>query len=164
MYWSAYMPINSAEAFANDGTLYNVSRVLTEGLLDKEKYQTYGPPFFSGANVFGQGAWFAVYTMTWSYVMINQWGTIKQAFGGLYRGLLRKESAYGANNDAHSLIMSRYREVPDSCFLIILLMSLVLGIFVSGSVPYQYASLDSCGCHTDGRVLHHSYHPVVYHS
>lgn len=66
MYWSAYMPINSNEAFANDGLRYNVTRVLNEKQngINLEAYKEYGPPFFSGANVFGQGAWFAWYPMT----------------------------------------------------------------------------------------------------
>lgn len=66
MYWSAYMPINSNEAFANDGQRYNISKVLNErkNAIRLDAYQEYGPPFFSGANVFGQGAWFAWYPMT----------------------------------------------------------------------------------------------------
>lgn len=66
MYWSAYMPINSNEAFANDGLRYNVTKVLNEKQngINIDAYKEYGPPFFSGANVFGQGAWFAWYPMT----------------------------------------------------------------------------------------------------
>lgn len=38
-YWSAYMPINSNEAFANTGIEYNVSRILTgKGTVDIEAY------------------------------------------------------------------------------------------------------------------------------
>jgi OPT family small oligopeptide transporter len=128
-YWSAYMPINSAETFTNNGTLYNVSQVLTNGLLDKEKYEAYGPPFFSGANVFGQGAWFAIYSMTWTYMLISQWSTVKSAMIGMWRGLrTRNGQAYSNEDDAHSKMMSKYKEVPDWCFLVILLASLVLGI------------------------------------
>lgn len=122
------MPINSAEAFANDGTLYNVSKILTNGLMDVEKYKQYSPPFFSGANVFGQGAWFAIYTLTLSYVTISQWSTVKGAFSGLYRGIRYRESFDVTDNDAHSRMMAKYKEAPDWWFLVILLLSLTLGI------------------------------------
>jgi OPT family small oligopeptide transporter len=136
MYWSAYMPINSAVAFANDGTEYNVTQVLTDGLIDKKKYDAYGPPFFSGANVFGQGAWFAMYTMTWSYVMISQWEMIYSSLKGFIRGIFRKGSSYNKEDDVHTQMMSEhYGEVPDWCFLVILVICIVFAILAVKLYP-----------------------------
>ena len=51
-------------------------QILTNGIIDIDKYKNYSPPFFSGANVFGQGAWFAWYPMTLFYMFITQWTII----------------------------------------------------------------------------------------
>jgi OPT family small oligopeptide transporter len=134
-YWSAYMPINSNEPFANDGSIYNVTKLLTNGLFDLEKYKAYGPPFFSGANVFGQGAWFAWYPMTLFYVTITEWRTITTAFIQIYRGLRYRDSNFSSFEDPHSRMMSRYKEVPDWWFFVILLLSLVLGIIALEVYP-----------------------------
>ena len=42
--------------FDNTGKKYDIKKVLgADNRLDVEKYKTYGPPFYTGANVFGQG-------------------------------------------------------------------------------------------------------------
>ena len=63
--WAAYTPINSNESFDNTGNIYNITKIMgDDGYVDIDKYKQYGPPYFSGANVFGQGAWFAWYPLT----------------------------------------------------------------------------------------------------
>ncbi|CAN6675128.1 oligopeptide transporter 2 [Trichomonascus vanleenenianus] len=134
--WSAYTPINSNESFANNGELYNVSKVMGDnGLLDINKYEEYGPPFFSGANVFGQGAWFAWYPMVLIYVVINQWTVIKGAAVSMYRGLRYKEHFSNHDTDPHTRMMANYKEVPDWWFLIVLALSLVFGIIALKVYP-----------------------------
>lgn len=56
MSWAAYTPINSNESFRGDGTKYVVSEIMgDDGYVDIAAYAEYGPPYFTGANVFGQG-------------------------------------------------------------------------------------------------------------
>ena len=64
--WAAYTPINSNESFDNTGKVYNITRIMDidTGYVNIDQYKEYGPPYFSGANVFGQGAWFAWYPLT----------------------------------------------------------------------------------------------------
>lgn len=106
-------------AFANDGKKYNVTRVLNEQgtFIDFEKYDSYGPPFFSGANVFGQGAWFAWYPTTLFTVVIRNWDVLKQGVVDMYRGLrFRASPEYKYVNtyrDPQSRAAHRYSEVPD---------------------------------------------------
>jgi hypothetical protein len=43
-YWSAYMPLNSNESFANGGYVYDVNKILTDrASVDVEAYKAYGP-------------------------------------------------------------------------------------------------------------------------
>lgn len=47
MYNTAYLPINSSAAFANDATSYNVTKVVVNNKLNQTMYQDYSPPFYS---------------------------------------------------------------------------------------------------------------------
>ncbi|KAK3182148.1 oligopeptide transporter 6 [Lecanicillium sp. MT-2017a] len=135
-YWSAYMPINSNEAFDNKAQIYNISRVLTEdSTIDVEKYKEYGPPYFSGCWVLGQGSWFAWYPMTLFYVSIRQFQQMKIAAITMYEGIVHRKAFYDEEEDAHSRMMSKYKEVPDWWFLGILLFSLALGIIALQVYP-----------------------------
>ncbi|KAL2212753.1 oligopeptide transporter 2 [Sarocladium strictum] len=130
MYWSAYMPINSNEAFANDGLRYNVTRVLNEKQngINLEAYKEYGPPFFSGANVFGQGAWFAWYPMTLFGVTISYWDALKKSAVDMWTGLRHRKSIYECYKDPFTRDIAKYREVPDWWFLVILGAAFALGV------------------------------------
>jgi hypothetical protein len=96
--------------------------------IDISAYKAYGPPFFSGANVFGQGAWFAWYPMSLFSLSIQHWDAIKKSAIGMYRGVRYRKSIYDNYNDPHTRLMRAYPEVPDWWFFCILLLSLVLGI------------------------------------
>ncbi|KAK8132393.1 OPT-domain-containing protein [Apiospora kogelbergensis] len=132
MYWSAYMPINSNEVFANDGKKYNVTRILDKqsNKIDVDAYREYGPPFFSGANVFGQGGWFAWYPLTLFSVSIQHWEALKRTGVEMWHGLLNygKRSIYDSYDDPFTRLMRAYPEVPDWWFLGVLAISLSLGI------------------------------------
>ncbi|KAK7987242.1 oligopeptide transporter 2 [Apiospora saccharicola] len=133
MYWSAYMPINSNEVFANDGKKYNVTRILDTqtSSINMAAYREYGPPFFSGANVFGQGGWFAWYPLTLFSVSIQHWESLKRSGAEMWRGLVQwrqRKSIYDSYHDPFSRLMRAYPEVPDWWFLGVLAVSLSLGI------------------------------------
>jgi OPT family small oligopeptide transporter len=137
-YWSAYTPINSNEAFANDGTIYNVTTILDGfGSVNQTAYDAYGPPYFSGANLFGQGAWFAWYPLVMCYVFIRYWSILRKAFREMYRSVRYRLSIWEGNDDAHSRMMKKYKEVPDWWFLVILIISLALGIAAIQNWPTQ---------------------------
>ena len=109
MYWGAYMPINSNESFDNTGNRYNVSRIMGDnGYVDVNEYAKYGPPFFSAADVFGQGAWFAWYALVFFYVTIKNWHTMSNTFKGIWRSITsRSGSIYDGHNDAHTRMIRR---------------------------------------------------------
>ncbi|KAL1407975.1 oligopeptide transporter 6 [Vanrija albida] len=137
--WASYTPINSAEAFANNGKVYNVTKVMgDQGKIDVEKYKVYGPPYFSGANVFGQGAWFAWYPMTLFYYSIRHWNSLTRGFQELWWTIKARgsRSTYeGQEDDAQTRLMKEYPEVPEWWFLIILLVSFAFGVAAVAAFP-----------------------------
>ncbi|PHH79098.1 hypothetical protein CDD82_2589 [Ophiocordyceps australis] len=129
MYNTAYLPINSSSAFANDGRLYEARRVVSaQGRaqmprLDPARYQQYSPPFYSAGYVLTVGANFCFYPVYFIYVMGNQWRTMSRAYADFWRGLRHGTGNYegdAAAMDVHSRLMARYPEVPDWWFLAIL--------------------------------------------
>lgn len=135
-YWAGYTPINSNEVFTNTGQLYNVSKILgTNGQFNQTLYQNYSPPYYSSANVFGYGNFFAWYPMTLFYVMITEWDTLKSAGKSVYVKLRRQEPAARGLSDPFTRAMLKYDEVPDWWFLVILLVSLVFGIVALAVYP-----------------------------
>ncbi|KAH8690596.1 OPT oligopeptide transporter protein-domain-containing protein [Talaromyces proteolyticus] len=128
MYNTAYLPINSSSAFANDGTSYNVSKVVVNNHLNETLYQGYSPPFYSAGYILTVGANFAFYPVYFLYIMGNQWKTMKQAYIDFYQGLRRGKGNYEGAMDVHSRLMSKYKEVPDWWFILILLAALIVSI------------------------------------
>lgn len=129
-YWTAFMPINTNALFSNTGEPYQVLEILNENsLLDEAKYKEYGPPFYSAASLVIYGAFFALYPFAFIYECStnrkHQWKSLKSFFGSV--------KSFNASNfkdfsDPHSVMMSRYNEVPDWLFIVVLVISIVLAI------------------------------------
>ncbi|GEQ68734.1 hypothetical protein JCM33374_g2402 [Metschnikowia sp. JCM 33374] len=137
--WTGYLPINSNSVFTNTGDSYSVTNILNENnLMDKAKYDAYGPPFFTAANLVLYGAFFAIYPFTVLYVGLTQWSHIKFAFGGLW-GAIRnfRKSTYEGYHDSFSKSMRKYKEVPEWCFLVVLIISIVLAILCVKLFPME---------------------------
>ncbi|KAK9372456.1 OPT oligopeptide transporter protein-domain-containing protein [Lipomyces chichibuensis] len=133
--WGGYLPINSNQLWTNHGTQFNVSKVLTDGLLDEEKYQSYSPPYMSSGNLVYLGGFFMMYTMSFTYILLTEYKVIREAFVGFYLGIKnRKASTYERYNDPMSRMMIKYKEVPDWWFLVIFVISFVL--FIIGITHY----------------------------
>lgn len=144
--WSAYLPINSNDIFTNTGESYEVSEVLTNGLLDQQKYQDYSPPFYTAGNLVVYAVFFLFYPFSFCYNTFKEWQTIQFALKTIWsdmketyhnfdikniRGIFKSKdskSTVGKFDDPQSRLMSKYKEVPDWCFYAILLVSLVFAI------------------------------------
>lgn len=126
MYNTAYLPPNSSSAFANDGTGFDVHKVIVNNKLDEVKYQQYSMPFYSAGNLLTVGANFAFYPVYFLYIMGNQWRTMKNAYVDFYRGLRFGRGNFEGAMDVHSRLMAKYPEVPDWWFLGILSGSFIL--------------------------------------
>lgn len=138
--WTGFLPINSNQLFTNTGELYAVTKVVTSNsLFDEEAYKQYGPPFYTAANLVVYGAFFAIYPFLFFYVHIMYWKQIKSAFIGLWKIVrnFRTSSTYDGFNDSFSRSMTRYKETPEWAYLVILVISLVLGIICVEIYPAQ---------------------------
>lgn len=134
--WTGYFPINSNHIFANDGSPYQIRKVLTDGLLDLQKYQDYSPPFYTASNLIVYGAFFALYPFAIIYSFLTDWVAIKKSCIDLWQSIKNpRQSNYAGHKDVHSKMMSKYREVPDWWFLVILVISLVFGIIMVEHYP-----------------------------
>ncbi|KAG7284635.1 hypothetical protein NEMBOFW57_009243 [Staphylotrichum longicolle] len=130
--FTAYLPINSSSAFANDGKPYRVQNVVVNNKLDEAKYQSYSPPFYSAGYILTVGANFAFYPVYFLYIMINQWTTVGRAYVDFYKGLRYGKGNYEDAMDVHSRLMAQYPEVPDWWFLLILVLAIVVAcVFLS---------------------------------
>lgn len=128
MYNTAYLPINSSSAFTNNGTAFQVQHIIVNNKLDYKKYQEYSPPFYSAGYILTVGANFAFYPVYFLYIMGNQWKTIGKAYVDFYQGLRRGKGNYEGAMDVHSRTMSKYEEVPDWWFLLILVGAIVVSV------------------------------------
>lgn len=137
--WTKYLPINSNKLFTNTGKVYQVRKVVSEdSLFSKTKYESYGAPFYSAANLIVYGSFFALYPFAFFYESALYWKPISKALKGL--GSLVKDwkrSTYDGFNDPYSRHMKKYKEVPEWVFTCVLIMSIVLAILCVKLYPAE---------------------------
>lgn len=135
--WTSFLPLNSNGLFTNTGETYSVTAILNDqGLVDTKLYQQYGPPYYTAANLVLYGAFFAIYPFTVLYVGLTEWSHISFAFKGLYQAIKDfKKSTYDGFKDPFTRSMTKYKEVPEWAFLIILVISVALAIACVEAYP-----------------------------
>lgn len=126
IYWTnkwdtAYLPINSNKVFANDGSRYNVTKILNDdGIFDNEKYQVYSEPYMSAANITVYFWFFALYTATISYTALYHRHELASGFRGFWRSVKKTfkkgDGQFGDDDDdlgedIHFRLMRSYKEV-----------------------------------------------------
>nr|XP_019047282.1 OPT family small oligopeptide transporter [Kwoniella bestiolae CBS 10118]OCF26212.1 OPT family small oligopeptide transporter [Kwoniella bestiolae CBS 10118] len=138
-WYSAYLVPNSNQAFDRFGAYYNATAVLgADRSLDVEAYRAYSPLYFgAGYNVI-ISAYFASYSAILTYALLNHWTDIKKGFNTGMRRIRffrHKDKHQDAihhfpDYDIHYSLMTRYKEVPQWWFLVIMIFALVLGIIM----------------------------------
>ncbi|KAG0305233.1 hypothetical protein BGZ99_002167, partial [Dissophora globulifera] len=111
-------PIVTSGLFREDGTSYNKSMILTNNILDEEKYLAYGPVRLSSFFALTYGVGFAGLTATIMHCV-------------LYNGpeiVARWKSARAENEDIHSRLMRFYPEVPEWWYAALGVITLALSI------------------------------------
>ncbi|KAI4754027.1 OPT-domain-containing protein [Aureobasidium sp. EXF-3400] len=78
--WTGYLPINSSGIFDNTGQPYNITRVMTNGRLDYDEYYKYSPAFYSAGNLVLYSAFFAFYTLTFVFIILDFWRPLAEAY------------------------------------------------------------------------------------
>ncbi|KAK9352185.1 OPT oligopeptide transporter protein-domain-containing protein, partial [Lipomyces doorenjongii] len=75
-YYSGYIDINYNGCVDNTNNEYNISKILTNGLLDNAKYQEYSPPYYSAGYLLVYGSsWLAV-PLSILYPCLEEWRTL----------------------------------------------------------------------------------------
>ncbi|XWX02244.1 hypothetical protein V2A60_010279 [Cordyceps javanica] len=131
-YSSAHMPINSNLPFDRFGKRYNVTRVLNEhGTLDMAKYNAYSKPYLSAGNVTVYFWFFAVYSASITYAVLQHRNEIWSGMSSALRSMFKSNQTAREEveiSDIHMRQMSKYREVPDWWYLAVLLVSAAVGM------------------------------------
>ncbi|KAM9898297.1 hypothetical protein OXX69_009937 [Metschnikowia pulcherrima] len=127
--WTSFLPPNDNSIFTNTGGYYDVQSVLTNGKLDTDKYKDYGPPYLSAAQLVVYGANFALYTFMIPYVFFSERKSLWKSFKSLKESVTSlRSSTFKHYKDPQSRLISKYKEVPDWCFLVIMALALVFAI------------------------------------
>lgn len=144
--WTAYLPINSNKLFNNKAQVYNVHDILNEkSQFDVGKYEQVGPPYFSAANLVLYGAYFTLYPFAILYNFIVEWSSMRASFANVYHTVIDsfkadadKQLQFGKYaNDPHCKMMSKYEDVPDWWFLMILAVSTLFAIAAITFYPVE---------------------------
>lgn len=133
--WTAYFPINSNRLFNNKGHVYDVKQILNDKSgFDEQKYLSYGPPYFSAANLVTYGAYFCLYPFAILYHAVTEWDSLSLSFVNIwhtFREIFHPHSTIGVDrfeHDPHCKMMASYDEVPSWWFMFILVVSVLFAV------------------------------------
>ncbi|KAI4868184.1 OPT-domain-containing protein [Hypoxylon rubiginosum] len=128
-YNTGYLPINSNRVFDNTAGLYNVSAAIDErGLFDAAKYEAYSFPFLSAGNIIVYLFFFAIYTAIISYAFLYHRHEIAMGFRALVNSFRKNKDGRGEQyQDVHNRLMSKYPEVPEWWYSIVLAIAIAFG-------------------------------------
>ncbi|KAG0040261.1 hypothetical protein BGZ83_002620, partial [Gryganskiella cystojenkinii] len=117
--WEAkHFPIFSSKLFKQDGNRYVTASIMTDGMLDEDKYKTYGPLRLSVLFALTYGIGFAglasMVTHTWLYhrhKLVAQW-----------------RQSRDHSEDIHHKLMQAYPEVPDWWYAALFIVMSVIAV------------------------------------
>jgi hypothetical protein len=110
VWYSAYLPLVSSQAFDNTGAQYNVSRIINPDLsFNLEAYKAYSPLFIPASFAMFYGLSFASITAVLTHFFLYY----RKKSGIQARRSLSEQP------DIHARLMSVYKEVPDWWYLTI---------------------------------------------
>ncbi|KAK5113150.1 hypothetical protein LTR85_010968 [Meristemomyces frigidus] len=118
-WYTAYLPMMTADVYDNTGADYNVTNVLSGTSLDPIKYGAYSPPFLSATFAFVYGLSFAAITSVIVHVFLWHGKEIVDAVRG--RQPL----------DVHARLMRSYKKVPWWWYVSILVIFTALSIVLA---------------------------------
>ncbi|OAQ29096.1 OPT family small oligopeptide transporter [Linnemannia elongata AG-77] len=117
---SKNFPILTAGLFREDGTPYDKAMVMTNNVLDPIKYEAYGPLRMDSFFALTYGIGFAGLTATLTHVALYHGKEIRDQW---------KAAIAMKDQDIHSRMMMKYKEVPQWWYATLFLVSLALSIF-----------------------------------
>jgi OPT family small oligopeptide transporter len=122
--WAAkYLPVISTSTFDNKQEHFNVTKILTDNFtIDYEKYKAYSPIYIPFSYLLSYALNFAaviaIFTHTYLYHGTEIWAKLKSANHG--------------GEDIHKRLMNTYKEVPNSWYLILFVIVLLMSFITVG--------------------------------
>ncbi|KAK9311062.1 OPT oligopeptide transporter protein-domain-containing protein [Lipomyces starkeyi] len=135
-YYSGYIDVNYNGCVDNTNNEYNISKILTNGLLDNAKYQEYSPPYYSAGYLLVYGSsWLAV-PLSILYPCLEEWRTLYKAGKEFWFAILHPRTKILPHKfDPFMRAMTKYKEVPDWWYISISLISFVLAAIALSIYP-----------------------------
>ncbi|KZT04573.1 OPT oligopeptide transporter, partial [Laetiporus sulphureus 93-53] len=118
-WYSAWLPMSSRGSFDRFGNAYNISAIINvDASLNVEKYEAYSPLFLSITFAMSYGLSFASITSIFTHTFLY------------FRKMIWVQSRRSMHEqpDIHARLMSRYRQVPEWWYAVILVTMFVFGI------------------------------------
>lgn len=126
VWYSAYMPILSANMYDNRGEIYNVSRILSSDYtFNESKYQAYSPLYFPIAYAVSYGLQFAALTSLISHTFLYNRKEIMEQW----------RRAGNKKKDLNFREMQKYKEAPLWWYLFTFVVTLFVSIFLVEYYP-----------------------------
>ena len=154
---AAYLPIIDNGVYDNQGGPYNTSRIIDAGaIFNATKYEDYSMPYMSAGNMVGYfwflaayiagesaiRVWYLADALVITYAALFHHYEIAYGFKYAWRSFKRKfqrltrkpvEPDDELELDIHTRRMRKYKEAPEWWYLILLVISLVLGMVGVGA-------------------------------
>ncbi|KAJ3477668.1 hypothetical protein NLI96_g10300 [Meripilus lineatus] len=118
-WYSSFMPISSRISFDRFGNSYNVTAIINDDAsLNVEKYKAYSPLFLSTTFAISYGLSFASITATITHTFLY---FRKQIW-------VQSRRSMSEQPDIHARLMSKYPQVPEWWYAIVLVSMFVFGV------------------------------------
>ncbi|KIK65895.1 hypothetical protein GYMLUDRAFT_38376 [Collybiopsis luxurians FD-317 M1] len=128
VWYGLHMPVLSRQAYDNQMNRYNVTRILNpDATFNATKYEEYSPMYLSTGFVFAYGLSFAAVSSTISHSLLY---FRKQIW-------LHARRSINEQQDIHSRLMAQYAQVPEWWYLVVFVVSFMLGVLSIELWPTQ---------------------------
>ncbi|KAI0915805.1 hypothetical protein AcW1_003694 [Taiwanofungus camphoratus] len=118
-WYSKYLPMSSRTSYDRYGNTYNVTAIINaDATLNEERYKAYSPLFLSTTFAMSYGLSFASITSTLTHTFFY---FRKQIW-------VQSRRSMSEQPDIHARLMSRYRQVPEWWYAVILASMFVFGV------------------------------------
>ncbi|KAJ5033012.1 uncharacterized protein L3040_009597 [Drepanopeziza brunnea f. sp. 'multigermtubi'] len=128
VWFTAYLPICTAELYDNTASVYNIARVMNaDGTLNAAEYEAYSPSFLPATFAFVYGISFASLTAVPIHIYLWHGSQIKAAFQGRTK------------LDIHARLMRLYTQTPwywyGTITIVVMAMSMLMVHFYHTQLP-----------------------------
>ena len=124
---TAYFPIMSNSLFDNTGNSYNVSKVMINGVFEREAYEAYSPPYMTASYAVMFFCFFGAYMAGIVHILLYNRSELRKGFTAMWRW----RSARKEHEDVHNRLMDKYKDAPDWWYLVILALCFIIGCVVA---------------------------------